>query len=58
MGAQLDKQIARNKLSDFRVEALEALRAALIAGEERGPSTDFSFEQYLALKRAQREATA
>ena len=32
---------------------LETLRAALIAGEESGPSTEFDFDDFLARKRAQ-----
>ena len=33
---------------------VEALRAALIAGEQSGPSTEFDFDAFITRKRAQR----
>jgi antitoxin ParD1/3/4 len=37
---------------------LEALRNALIEGEEGGPSTPFDFEEFVARKRASRPPTS
>ena len=42
------------RLLEEREASLEALRAALIEGEESGPSTAFDFEAFIARKRAGR----
>jgi antitoxin ParD1/3/4 len=39
------------RLLEEREANLAALRAALIEGEESGPSTPFDFEEYIARKR-------
>jgi antitoxin ParD1/3/4 len=40
------------RLLEEREANLAALRAALIEGEESGPSTPFDFEEFIARKRA------
>jgi len=42
------------RLLEEREAQLETLRAALIAGEESGPSTPFDFDAFIAAKRAAR----
>jgi len=37
-----------NQMDAVQLAKLEALRAALIAGEESGPSTEFDVEAFLA----------
>ena len=37
-----------DQLSEAQLTKLEALRAALIAGEESGPSTEFDVDAFLA----------
>ncbi len=41
------------RLLESEEAKLAALRAALIAGEESGPSTEFDFGEFLARKRVQ-----
>jgi len=36
---------------------LEALRAALVEGEESGPATSFDFEEFIARKLSERQRT-
>ncbi len=43
------------RLLEERETKLEALRAALIEGEQSGPSTAFDFDAFLARKNAARE---
>jgi antitoxin ParD1/3/4 len=42
------------RLLEEQEAKLAALRAALIAGEQSGPSTPFDFEAFIARKRASR----
>jgi len=41
-----------DQLSEAQLAKLEALRAALIAGEESGPSIEFDIDAFLAEMRA------
>ncbi len=41
------------RLLEEREARLSALRAALVEGEESGPSTPFDFEAFIARKRKQ-----
>jgi antitoxin ParD1/3/4 len=52
-GSASDVVRAGLRLLEEREAKLEALRAALIAGEESGPSTEFDFDAFLARKRAE-----
>lgn len=52
-GSASDVVRAGLRLLEERESRLEALRAALIAGEESGPSTEFDFDAFLARKRAE-----
>ncbi len=47
-GSASDVVRAGLRLLEEREAKLEALRAALIAGEESGPSTEFDFDAFLA----------
>lgn len=42
------------RLLEAEEAKLNALRAALIAGEESGPSTEFDFDAFIARKHAER----
>ena len=42
------------RLLEDQETRLEALRAALVAGEESGPATEFDFEAFIARKRRTR----
>ncbi|MCR5856146.1 type II toxin-antitoxin system ParD family antitoxin [Mesorhizobium sp. J428] len=42
------------KLLEERQAKIEALRAAIIEGEESGPSTPFDFDEFIARKRRER----
>jgi antitoxin ParD1/3/4 len=44
------------RLLEDQETRLEALRAALVAGEESGPATPFDFEAFIARKRGVRRA--
>jgi antitoxin ParD1/3/4 len=44
------------RLLEDQETRLEALRAALVAGEESGPATPFDFEAFIARKRGARPA--
>jgi antitoxin ParD1/3/4 len=44
------------RLLEDQETRLEALRAALVAGEESGPATEFDFEAFIARKRRTRRA--
>jgi antitoxin ParD1/3/4 len=46
------------RLLEEQEAKLEALRAALIEGEQSGPSTPFDFEEFIARKRESRPHTA
>jgi antitoxin ParD1/3/4 len=46
------------RLLEEQEAKLEALRAALIEGEQSGPSTPFDFEAFIARKRATRSPPA
>jgi len=46
-GSASDVVRAGLRLLEERESRLEALRAALIAGEESGPSTEFDFDAFL-----------
>jgi antitoxin ParD1/3/4 len=48
-----DVMRAALRLLEEREARISALRAALIEGEESGPSTPFDFEAYIARKRKQ-----
>ena len=48
-----DVMRAALRLLEEREARLNALRAALIAGEDSGPSTPFDFEAFIARKRQQ-----
>ena len=43
-----------DQLSEAQLAKLEALRPALIAGEESGPSTEFDIDAFLAEMREKR----
>jgi antitoxin ParD1/3/4 len=45
------------RLLEEREAKLTALRAALIEGEESGPSTPFDFEAFIARKRNEKPKT-
>jgi antitoxin ParD1/3/4 len=45
------------RLLEEQEAKLEALRAALIEGEQSGPSTPFDFEEFIARKRASSSST-
>ncbi|MEA3178603.1 MAG: antitoxin ParD1/3/4, partial [Gammaproteobacteria bacterium] len=45
------------RLLEEREARMSALRAALIEGEESGPSTPFDFEAFIARKRMQKPKT-
>jgi antitoxin ParD1/3/4 len=52
-GSASDVVRAGLRLLEEQEAKLEALRAALIVGEESGPSTEFDFDAFLARKRAE-----
>ncbi len=45
------------RLLEEQEARLEALRTALIEGEQSGPATPFDFDEFLARKRGQRAAS-
>ena len=55
-GSASDVIRAGLRLLESEEAKLTALRAALIAGEESGPSTEFDFDEFLARKRTQHKA--
>jgi antitoxin ParD1/3/4 len=56
-GSVSDVVRAGLRLLEEREAAREALRAALIAGENSGPSTPFDFDEFIAAKRAAAKAS-
>jgi antitoxin ParD1/3/4 len=52
-----DVMRAALRLLEEREAKLTALRAALIEGEESGPSTPFDFEAFIAHKRSEKPKT-
>ena len=56
-GSASDVVRASLRLLEEREVQLGALRAALVAGEESGPSTPFDFDDFIARKRSDESAT-
>lgn len=55
-GSASDVVRASLRLLEEREAQLSALRAALVAGEESGPSTAFDFDDFIARKRSDENA--
>jgi antitoxin ParD1/3/4 len=53
-GSASDVMRAALRLLEEREARIDALRAALIVGEQRGPSMPFDLEAFIARKRKQR----
>jgi antitoxin ParD1/3/4 len=56
-GSASDVVRAGLRLLEEREAKLEALRAALIEGEQSGPPTPFDFDAFLARKRRERSSS-